>query len=101
LVAKELFELRTQIVGGRDLRFGPTIEVGFEHSHVHLELLVDLGAHPKAISERMDHTEIGVTMNVYGHLYEGKQRELTEDLNNLLDRTRDPAVDSTPKSTDR
>jgi hypothetical protein len=36
----------------------------------------------------MGHTEIGVTMNVYGHLYEGKQRELTKDLDGLLDRTR-------------
>jgi hypothetical protein len=36
----------------------------------------------------MGHTEIGVTMNVYGHLFEGKQRELTSDLNDLLHRTR-------------
>lgn len=32
-------------------------------------------AHPKAISERMGHSEIGVTMNVYvyGHLFQDKQ----------------------------
>ena len=35
-----------------------------------------LGRRPRAISERISHTEIGVTMNVYGHLFEGKQREL-------------------------
>ena len=45
-----------------------------------------LGAHPKAISERMGHTEIGVTMNVYGHLFEGAQGELTQDLDDLLEK---------------
>jgi hypothetical protein len=35
----------------------------------------------------MGHTEIGVTMNVYGHLFAGKQRELTENLDGLLDQT--------------
>jgi integrase len=45
-------------------------------------------AHPKAISERMGHTEIGVTMNVYGHLFEGAQGQLTKDLDDLLERSR-------------
>jgi integrase len=56
--------------------------------HSHASLLIDLGAHPKAISERMGHSEIGVTMNVYGHLFDGKQRELTTHLDDLLGRTR-------------
>ncbi len=60
----------------------------YDLRHSHASLLIDLGAHPKAISERMGHTEIGVTMNVYGHLYEGKQRELTADLDDLLGRSR-------------
>lgn len=56
--------------------------------HSHASLLIDIGAHPKAISERMGHTEIGITMNVYGHIFEGKQRELSRNLDDLLDRTR-------------
>lgn len=60
----------------------------YDLRHSHASLLIDLGAHPKAISERMGHSEIGVTMNVYGHLFDGKQRELTSDLDDLLDRTR-------------
>lgn len=47
-----------------------------------------LGVHPKAISERMGHTEIGGTMNVYGHLFEGTQGQLTQDLDDLLERSR-------------
>lgn len=60
----------------------------YDLRHSHASLLIDIGAHPKAISERMGHTEIGVTMNVYGHLFEGKQRELTADLDQLLLRVR-------------
>ena len=55
---------------------------------------------PKAISERMGHTEIGVTMNVYGHLFEGKQKELTQDLDDLLDRTRARESESTSPQRD-
>lgn len=36
----------------------------------------------------MGHTEIGVTMNVYGHLFEGAQGQLTQDLDDLLERSR-------------
>ena len=39
----------------------------------------------------MGHSEIGVTMNVYGHLFEGAQAKLTNDLNGLVDSTRNNA----------
>lgn len=35
-------------------------------------------------------------MNVYGHLFDGKQQELTENLDDLLDRTRSNAGDRRP-----
>ena len=56
--------------------------------HTHASLLIDLDAHAKAISERMGHSEIGVTMNVYGHLFQDKQEKLTNDLDALVERTR-------------
>ena len=40
------------------------------------------------MAERMGHSGIGVTMNVYRHLFDGKQRELTSDIDDLLDRSR-------------
>ena len=52
----------------------------YDLRHSHASLLIELGAHPKAISERMGHSEIGVTMNVYGHLFAGAQRSLTDSL---------------------
>ena len=60
----------------------------YDLRHSHASLLIELGAHPKAISERMGHSEIGVTMNVYGHLFEGAQAKLTDDLSNLVESTR-------------
>jgi hypothetical protein len=36
----------------------------------------------------MGHSEIGVTMNVYGHLFQDEQEQLTNDLDALVERTR-------------
>jgi integrase len=60
----------------------------YDLRHSHASLLINLGAHPKAISERMGHTEIGVTMDVYGHLFKGAQGQLTQDLEDLIERSR-------------
>ena len=40
----------------------------FDLRHTHAALLIDLDAHPKPISERIGHAEVGDTMDVYGHL---------------------------------
>jgi integrase len=60
----------------------------YDLRHSHASLLISLGAHPKAISERMGHSEIGVTMNVYGHLFEGTQHHLTAELDGLVTRSK-------------
>jgi integrase len=73
---------RAQVAAGLP-RFRP-----YDLRHSHASLLIDLGAHPKAISERMGHAEIGVTMNVYGHLFSNAQERLTADLDELRARTR-------------
>lgn len=38
--------------------------------HSHASLLVKLGIHPKEISTRLGHSDIGITMNLYSHIYE-------------------------------
>ncbi len=38
--------------------------------HTHASLLVKLGIHPKEISTRLGHSDIGITMNLYSHIYE-------------------------------
>jgi integrase len=71
----------------------------YDLRHSHASLLIDLGAHPKAISERMGHAEICVTMNVYGHLFSDAQERLTAELDELRSRTR-PTPASAPINVD-
>ena len=77
---------RARLAAGLD-HFRP-----YDLRHSHASLLISLGAHPKAISERMGHSEFGVTMNVYGHLFEGAQARLSDDLDALVTRTRTPPI---------
>lgn len=46
-------------------------------------LLISLGAHPKAIMERLGHSDITVTLNVYGHLLPSLEEQLTDGLDEL------------------
>jgi integrase len=54
--------------------------------HTCASLLIELGAHPKAIQERLGHSDIGVTLNVYGHLFPSLQEALTERLDDVHER---------------
>lgn len=44
----------------------------------------ELGAHPKAIQERLGHSSITVTMDVYGHLFPALNEALTERLDDVF-----------------
>jgi integrase len=39
--------------------------------HSHASILIAQGEHPKVISSRLGHSKIGVTMDIYGHLFDG------------------------------
>ncbi|MEO8691983.1 MAG: tyrosine-type recombinase/integrase [Acidimicrobiales bacterium] len=51
--------------------------------HTHASMLIELGAHPKAVSDRLGHSDIGVTMNVYGHLFPSVEEEIVDRLEEL------------------
>ena len=51
--------------------------------HSHASLLVKLGVQPKIISERLGHSNIGITMDLYSHIYEDTHKEVAE----MFDRT--------------
>jgi integrase len=55
----------------------------YDIRHIHASLLIDQGANPLAVAQRMGHTDPAVTLRVYGHLFAGAQEELTERLDNL------------------
>ena len=56
--------------------------------HTYAGLLVAQNAHPKAIQERMGHSSIQVTFDVYGHLLPGVSEQLTEGLDAAYQRAR-------------
>lgn len=53
--------------------------------HTCASLCIALGAHPKAIQERLGHSSITVTLDRYGHLFPKLDEALTERLDQLRD----------------
>ena len=56
--------------------------------HTHASLLIAMGAHPKAIQERLGHSSITVTLDTYGHLMPGLGDELARGLDTLIQELR-------------
>ena len=52
--------------------------------HSHASLLVKLGVQPKIISERLGHSNIGITMDLYSHVYEDTHKEVAEMFDNII-----------------
>jgi integrase len=51
--------------------------------HTCASLLIASGAHPKAIQERLGHSSITVTLDIYGHMFPALQEALTDRLEEL------------------
>ena len=49
--------------------------------HTFAAILIDQGAHPRAMMERLGHSSINMTLGTYGHLLPGLDEELTRKLN--------------------
>lgn len=52
--------------------------------HSHASLLVKMGVQPKEISARLGHSNIGITMDLYSHLYEEADREVANMFDELI-----------------
>ena len=52
--------------------------------HSHASLLVKMGVQPKEISHRLGHSNIGITMDLYSHLYEETDREVANMFDKLI-----------------
>jgi integrase len=48
--------------------------------HTHVALLIAAGEDPYVISQRLGHASIRTTYDVYGHLFEGRNREAADAL---------------------
>lgn len=52
--------------------------------HSHATWLLAQGVHPKIVSERLGHSQVGITLNIYSHVLPAMQREAAEKLDRLF-----------------
>jgi len=52
--------------------------------HTHATLLLKGGVHPKIVSERLGHANIGITLDTYSHVLPGLQERAAEHFDNLV-----------------
>jgi len=52
--------------------------------HCHASLMLAQGTHLKVVSERLGHSGIGITANIYSHLIPGLQREAADGFDRLI-----------------
>ncbi|WAH34998.1 site-specific integrase [Alicyclobacillus dauci] len=57
--------------------------------HTHATLLLALGIHPKVVQERLGHSSIRVTMDLYSHILPGMQEDAVKKLENRIFKTAD------------
>ncbi len=51
--------------------------------HSHASMLIDLGANPLMIAERLGHEDVKMTMNTYSHLFKSHQKEIIEKIEKI------------------
>lgn len=52
--------------------------------HTCASLLVAAGHHPRVVMETLGHSQIGITMDTYAHVYAGALRAVAETMDTLL-----------------
>jgi integrase len=53
--------------------------------HTHATLLLQLGESPKVVQERLGHSSIAITMDIYSHVNPTMQRAAADRFSALLD----------------
>ena len=53
--------------------------------HTHATLLLKGGIHPKIVSERLGHANIGITLDTYSHVLPGLQKKAAERFDHLVE----------------
>lgn len=60
--------------------------------HTHASLLIEAGWSPKRVQLRMGHASFQVTMDIYGHLWDGDDADRLDDVDRLLGGDPEPEV---------
>ncbi|MFC1967631.1 site-specific integrase [Chloroflexota bacterium] len=53
--------------------------------HTHATLMLRAGIHPKVVSERLGHANIGITLDIYSHVLPGMQEVAAEKFDQLFE----------------
>jgi integrase len=61
--------------------------------HSHATQMLAAGVHPKIASERLGHSTIGITLDLYSHVMPGMQANAAEQVDVLIKAARKPAQD--------
>lgn len=56
----------------------------YDLRHTHASLLIAEGVHPKKIAERLGHASIKLTMDLYGHLFDGSDKESADRMQKIF-----------------
>jgi integrase len=56
--------------------------------HTHASLLLQQGVHPKIVSERLGHSTVSITLDIYSHVLPGLQKQAADDFASLIRQAR-------------
>ena len=59
--------------------------------HAHATHLLMAGVHPKVASERLGHSKVGITLDLYSHVMPGMQEDAAAKVDDALKAARKPA----------
>lgn len=62
--------------------------------HTHASLLLARGVHAKVVQERLGHSSITMTLDLYSHMMDGLDEAAAASLNGLLGKEKSPAQDA-------
>ncbi len=53
--------------------------------HTHASLMLTAGVHPKVVSERLGHANIGITLDIYSHVLPGLQEGAADKFDRIFE----------------
>lgn len=56
--------------------------------HTHASLMLEQGVHPKIVSERLGHSNINITLDIYSHVLPGLQKQAADNFSESLRQTK-------------
>lgn len=72
------FQRQVELAGVRRIRF-------HDLRHTHATLALQVGVHPKVVSERLGHSSITITLDTYSHVLPSMQRDAAERVASLIE----------------